>query len=272
MRRPSRLFRSGTLSVGTLSVGVLVPSLAVLGSLLPISTASAEPAPAPVVMNGTGAHVVANTFVRGTDEARSGISGVTDSNFAGYIFFDAPTSVTATFKVPVLSCPAGGGYETSAGASLQGPSGSTINFENAYVYMFCENGAASYTGSFVTGSSSSPTLTPWTFTPAAGDKIKLKITTGTNFSDTAKDVTQATSSSVSGPCSSCGGSVGGVSMSIGPVPPFGSVDWTQVMVDGGTLAASDPDRYQDVNGSDLLIKTSRITGGTAFKNTFVASS
>jgi hypothetical protein len=269
MRRARRL-----ILLSTLSAGILVPAVNLAGPLLPVSTANAETHAMAAALDGTVRNqVVADTFVPTPHATGSGISGVTDSNFAGYIFFNTPSSLTAAFKVPALSCPASGFYETSAGAVLSGPSGSTVSFENAFVYMFCENGASSYSGSFVTGNSSSPTDTPWTFTPVAGDKIKLKITTSASFLDVATDVTQAKSSSVSGPCSSCGGSEGGVSMSIGPVPPFGTVNWSHVTVDGGTLAASNPNRYQDVNGSDVLITTSRITGGgTSFTNAFVASS
>jgi hypothetical protein len=267
MFRASRRFLPGLFASGVL------PALAIAGSTMPVSAAAAEPVAPVVVVNGSLGGHVANLFTRVLHATGNRISAVTNSNFAGYIFFNSPTSLTATLKVPHLSCPASGFYETSAGAELQGPVSSSISFENAYVYMFCENGAASYSGSFVTGSASNPTMTPWTFTPAAGDKVKLRIVTAANFSDMVKDVTQTKSSSVSGPCSSCGGSEGGVSMSIGPAPPFGTVNWTHATVDGGTLAASDPDRYQDVNGSDVLITTSKITGGgSSFTNTFVASS
>jgi hypothetical protein len=267
--RPSRLLLSGALAVG-----ILVPALTVTGSLFPVTSAEAGTAAPPVVNVAMSGRVGANTFIRMAGaRAGSGISEVVNSNFAGYLTTSAPNSIQAAFRVPSLLCPASGSFETAAGAEVQGPIGSSVSFENADLYMFCNNGTPSYSGSFVYGTSSAPTTTSWTFTPHPLDKIKLKITTGATFTEVAKDVTHPATSTVSGVCTACGGSEANVSMDIGPVTPFGSLTWKNVRVDGGTLASSTPTAYQDVNGSDVLITTSPIsTGGTSFTNTFVASS
>jgi hypothetical protein len=269
MRKTSRLILSGAFAVG-----VVVPALTVAESLLPIPAADAGAGVASVFNGTVNGHAGLNTIVGMSGQVtRTAISGVDNSNFAGYLTTSSPNSIQAVFHVPTLSCPATGTYETAAGIEVQGPIGSSVAFENDDLYVFCNNGTASYRGSFVYGSSNAPTMTSWTFTPHVGDKLKLKITTGATFSTVVKDVTHPATSSVSGVCSACGGSEANVSMDIGPVPPFGTVTWKNVKVNGATLAASSPTAYQDVNGSDVLITTSPITsGGTSFTNTFVASS
>lgn len=252
---------------GTLALGALVPAVTVVGSLLSLQGADAGAA-TPVGVQAEAAGHAVNAYVRVPGRTVGSVTPQVNSNFAGYLTVQNPTSIQAVFHVPTLACPASGTYETSAGANVEGAS----DFENAFVYMFCINGSASYSGSFVYGPDGSPTVTSWRFTPRAGDKIKLKITTGATFTVTAKDVTMGRTSSVTGTCSGCNRTEANASMQIGPVPPFGTLDWTHVKVNGVALASSNPTLYQDVNGSDVLITTSAITGGTSFTNTFVASS
>jgi hypothetical protein len=266
MRRTKRLVLSGTVAVGA-----LVPALTVAGS--PLAVSANARAAAPFVTRGEVGGHDANTFTDVGEATGSRVPEVAGSTLAGYLTTSSPTSIQATMRVPPLFCPGSGSFETSAGVALQGPNETPVALEIDRVYLSCENGVPSYEGRFVYEMGASITSVPWTFTPRVGDELEFKITSGVIFSAVVKDVTRRAKSSVSATCRACAGAAADVSMESAPVPPFTKVNWTQVRVNSGTLAASHPTRYEEVNGSDVLIKTSRITGGgTAFMNRFVASS
>ncbi len=202
-------------------------------------------------------------------------SVVNKSNFAGYLFTNAPTAVTATFTVPSLDCTSVTG-QVIIGAGVEGPFGpSGAGFVNADLLAACFGGTAHYSGSFGSGTTGGGTSTPWSFTPVAGDRLAITVATpsGTSYQMKVRDATQAKGSKRSGSCSSCGGGTGSIEVNGNTPPPFGTIRWSSVTVNGGTLAAAGPMRYEQVNGTHVLIRTSAISSsGTSFTSTFVASS
>jgi len=195
------------------------------------------------------------------------------SNFAGYVF-PGGASVTATFKIPKVTCPTTGISSGAIGTGLNGGSAGASEF----LQFQCGFGSLTYFGYSRFGpivGGGGPHN--WTFSVSAGDTITSQITTPStgSISIVVHDVTKGLTDTDAGACASCSGSSGSVAVNgNSPIPNFKSVKWSGVGVDGMPLASMSPTAYVQVNAlQKVLISTSKIAkSGTTFTNRFVSAS
>lgn len=216
------------------------------------------------------AAVIAVTMVASPGVA-SAAAHTHSPTFAGYQVTDVPTTGTATFTLPTLTC-----TPTNAGIvpSLVFTNFGASNFTSAGVYVQCLGGVPNY-GSIIEinnrFSFHSQTLN-------AGDKIRFNIkVTATSTSVSITDTTNHSSvkSSVSGPGGGgtfTGASVGDSAIGSGPEPvaQFSTLAFSAIKVNnaplgaGGTLAGSDM-----YSGATLQISASNLSQtGSGFTTTF----
>jgi hypothetical protein len=202
------------------------------------------------------------------------LSVINNQVFAGYVATVAAGSATssaAQYKLPKLSC-------TSANRAITPVAGVAVNnnnlatFSAAFVFTGCQKGKAVYFPALViNGNEVNYTTTAF----HAGNVIKVatKVTTaGTTVSvtDTTTAVTKKrTGAGASSSSAYVGDSDWAVNGTILGVPSFGTLSFTNCLVDGKSLAASHPAKYQRVNGSTVQITTGALSStGTSFPTHF----
>ena len=195
--------------------------------------------------------------------------------FAGYqttVAAGSATSSAARFTVPKLSC-------TTATRAITPEAGVAVNNYKtssfAFVITGCVNGKATYfPGLVVNGKETDYTNTPL----SAGDVINLsaRVTTSGTTVQVA-DVTKGVTKKLTGAGASANaawiGDDAAVSGSTGKllgVPKFGTLTFTNCLIDGGTLAVSLPHEYQRVNSTNTVtIATGSLSStGTAFATNY----
>ncbi len=199
-------------------------------------------------------------------------SSTATSDWAGYWLTNAPLTLASTVKVPVVHCPSGGNSLLTEWTYLQG----SVGFAAEALEIACNNGSLAYSGQSYyepTGSPSGGKDVAWSFSPAAGNLITSDVSVKTNGSLAidVSDTTHSKSTSLTGSCAACAGSDGGVQTfpSTAPVPSFGTVDWTGVTVNGGSLQSVKPTLVDDSCGGKVVVTTSSIAAnGTAFTNSY----
>ncbi len=262
---------------GLAAVGVAVPSLMVIGG------AAAQAAPAPVVavpQSGSAVLVPVPTSSPGFATASTTIKNTTQ---AGY--FSNPGAITsfdATVVVPTLVCPTTGALENDASVQIAGGTSSSSFGAGSFIFLSCNSGVASYSaGTFVSSKTGEKTLSG---TVSAGDRMVTRITLATASGITTADVklideTTKTSVGIKGSSPALTSSYGwDVFQGSGQsVIDFGKLHWGGALVNGGTLAATNPTKYVLATGttstSTVLVSTSAIgSTGKTFTNKFLASS
>lgn len=188
------------------------------------------------------------------------------SNFAGYTFSDDPETTAASFTVPTLRC-SSALQSAQIWADIQATGGAVAEWA---LDLTCNGGTPSYSGDFNAASTQF-----WSFSPEAGDVLDTSITyAGTGaVTMSVTDVTRDETSSYDGSLAAPSGTSGTFEIWFpsGSGPNFGTLNWSAVMVNGGTLAASKPDAFNEQSGTTTLIVTSAIgTSGTSFSNVDVA--
>ena len=196
------------------------------------------------------------------------------STFAGYQSAVAPGSATssaASSSVPKLSC-------TTATRAVGPAAGVQANnnktFSSASLFTGCVNGkAVNYPALVINGHE-----TPYPKSPfSAGDVINLSTnvtTKGTTVQVT--DVTTGASQKLTGAGASASAAYIGDTAWVNStgtllgVPNFGTLTFTKCRIDGITLAASLPYRYQRVNSSNIVqIATGALPStGTRFATSY----
>ena len=246
-------FRMPALAVTIGAVAVVAP---VLGLVAPAQAAAGP--------NGGGSPA--------SGQARA-LSVKSSTVFAGYQATVAGGSATssAQYKLPKLSCTsATSGITPVAGADVN--IGGTVTFSSAFAFAICQNGKAVYFPALlINGSETNYTSTAF----HAGNVIKVstKVTAaGTTVS--VRDVTTGVTKKLTGPGEK--GTVAYIGDSdvtfsgaeVG-VPNFGTLTFTNCLVNGKALAAAHPAKYQRVNGSTVQITTGALSSaGTAFPTHF----
>jgi hypothetical protein len=195
--------------------------------------------------------------------------GTTSSAFAGYLLPNAVTSLTATWTVPRPTCSATSDIGDAASVQIDGNGAGIGDFFE----FTCLDGVDDYTGT-VRLFSGSGTTKPLSFTMSAGDKLVTRITTTATTATLVVTDGAKKSTKISGHEAGAGANNGWVEMQgYPPIVDFGSLKWSGVKVNGGSLASVTPVPYSLVNAEGTtLVSTSAISGGTAFTNVFHASS
>lgn len=193
-------------------------------------------------------------------------SNSSSTSFAGYVSSPAGVSkVSADFTVPKITC----------GASNQGigPAiflAGTSVFSGVGAEAVCSSGSASYTVAIVINNTESHVLSI-----SGGDRVKASLSeTASKTSVSFKDLTTGVSKSATG----SGGSVteallGDDAVVIGgsqvPVPTFKKTAFSACLVGAVALGSTSPVAYNmKTSGGILQVRTSALTGGNAFKETF----
>lgn len=190
--------------------------------------------------------------------------------FAGYITPPTTiTSVAATVTLPSFACT----RKTTAVAAIAtvyDPSGA--KFSGAEVYLGC----SARKEMLAALSDVDNAFTPLSVSMATGDTVALSASCGpSGISITVDDETTSStgtnSSSSPETCTQAEAGDDGVSKGTGatvvPLPPFGALDYTGVMVNGSAIGASTPGVANYNEGKKNVITTGPLTGGTAFTTT-----
>lgn len=244
-------FRAPAIAI-TVGVAVVAPVLSL-----------AVPAQAAATGHGGG----------GAAGAHAGTASVINNTvFAGYeatVAAGSATSSAAQYKLPALSC-------TSANRAITPVAGVGVNgnttYSAAFVFTGCQGGKAVYFPALViSGNEVNYTTTAF----HAGNLIKVatKVTTaGTTVSvtdATTKVTKKRTGSGASSSVAYVGDSDWAVNGTILGVPKFGTLTFTNCLVDGKALAAAHPAKNQRVNGSIVQITAGALSSaGTAFATHF----
>lgn len=200
--------------------------------------------------------------------------------FAGYqVLTPSPgteTSVQAQLTVPSLACTAAPPSLMVAAVVLDGPDGPvSVGIEG-----FCNgSGAASYMAMY--GS------TEQTIAIAAGDKVRLYVTTTTSGSPfewrtrvddltTGVQVSERNNNKRSYTPSSVWVGVANQLSATHPLPDFSKIQWSDVRVDGSVLGAANPQGYDLIKNPShpkvLALASPLSPAGGSFTNTWVRSS
>lgn len=190
--------------------------------------------------------------------------------FAGYITPPTTvTSATATVSPPSFSC-AKKFTAVASGVIVFDPTGS--KFSGAEVYVACsakKEMLAAYVD--IDNSFTAPTVI---INP--GDTVVLSVTCGSSgISVSVNDETTSSSGgrSSSTPETCTQAEVGddavvkGGRSGLVPLPAFGMLDFSAVMVNGSTLGSFGPTAANYSEGKKNVITTGALTGGTAFSTT-----
>lgn len=260
----SRLLIAGSAAMGA---GALVLSLAG-------ATPAGASGPSSAAQSTAGQQlplVTPSAAVTPTTEKSQGLAGY------GFSSTGTITSFDATIVVPTLACPPTGAYASDISAQLVGTIGG-----GSFLYLKCATGTASYQG--VVGISQGGASKD--FAVSSGDTVETQLTVTTSGGSTTVQavVTDTTSSTVTKKVvtkkkvlvETKGWAilqdVGGAATN--PIPPFGTLQWSSVTVNGGTLQSANPVKYNLYNSVNKeLVSTSAIAGtGNAFTNKFQHSS
>jgi hypothetical protein len=191
--------------------------------------------------------------------------------FAGYI--TPPTTITsvdATVTLPSFACT----RKTTAVAAIATVYDSAgAKFSGAEVYLGCSGRKQM----LVALADIDNVFTSLTVSMASGNTVALSATCGpSGISITVDDETTASSGSDSSSspetCTQAEAGDDGVSKGTGsavvPLPPFGALDYTGVMVNGSAIGSSSPGVANYTEGKKNVITTGALTsGGTAFTTT-----
>jgi hypothetical protein len=201
--------------------------------------------------------------------ARTSASSVINSpGFAGYqapVTPGSATSSAARFKVPKLSC-------TSAYRGIAPGAGVVVNafrsVSTAYLFAVCHQGRVLYFLALVVNGNQVNYATP----VHAGNVIKVsaKVTTTrttVQVTDVTTGVTKKRTGRGARSSAAYVGDDGVIANGIlRGVPSFGTLTFTNCLIDGKALAHSHPHRFQRVNSRKIVqIATGALSsGGTAF--------
>lgn len=193
--------------------------------------------------------------------------------FAGYITPPATvTSIDASVTLPSFACTKK--RKTTAVAAIATVYDSTgAKFSGAEVYLGCSG----KTQMLVALADIDNVFTSLTVSMASGNTVALSATCGpSGISITVDDETTASSGSDSSSspetCTQAEAGDDGVSKGTGsavvPLPAFGALDYTGVMVNGSAIGSSSPGVANYAEGKKNVITTGALTsGGTAFTTT-----
>jgi hypothetical protein len=207
---------------------------------------------------------------------RSTAAPISNHTFAGYqtnVTTGSATSSAATFTVPKLSC-------TTAARTIAADVGVAANNFNsdsiAGVATQCASGKAVYFPSLVANNTEAD-YTALHF--AAGNVINLSASvTTTGITVQVTDVT--TGVTVTNTITGAGASANAAWIGDDPwysstgtllgVPNFGTLTFTNCLIDGNTLQSWNPQQYQRVNSTGVVqIATGALSaGGNAFTTTY----
>jgi Peptidase A4 family len=186
---------------------------------------------------------------------------------AGWLAPPGPSTVSATFKIPHISC-------TSANVGIA--PGAYLNvgigggFSGAGVSEYCENGQLTDEAYSVINSTQTAL-----FTVNLGDTMAVSISE-TLKGGTSEKVTDVTTGATASPTGAGGGPTGVFAGTLGivingsylGVPTFTNVPFSAVRIGGKTLGSVKPAELERVSGKTVQLVPSAITGGTAFKVLF----
>jgi hypothetical protein len=221
----------------------------------------------------TGSLLLAG-LVAGSSGAATANTKPAKSYFAAYYAYPATvSSVQATITLPTYKCKktenitAGvGNYDATANA-----------WSSSYVYLGCGKIGHKYGPAYGTGLEVDGVTTYPALTMEAGNSIEFIQTCGPSGSVATIDnltTTESVTASSSNP-GSCADAYAGEDGVTGkgpggqdPLPPFGAVDYTNVMVNGEPIGTFAPVPYNYYEGKKNVITVGPITdGGTAFVTT-----
>jgi hypothetical protein len=190
--------------------------------------------------------------------------------FAGYITPPATaTSVAATVTLPSFACTKKM-TAVAAIATVYDPTGA--KFSGAEVYLACSRRKETL-GALADIDNA---FTILNVTMASGDTVALSATCGpSGISITVDDETTSSigtdSSSSAETCTQAEAGDDGVAKGTGsavvPLPPFGALDYMDVMVNGSAIGSSSPGAANYNEGKKNVITTGALTGGNAFTTT-----
>lgn len=196
-------------------------------------------------------------------------AAVPSDGLAGYLATNrsAPlTSFDATVVVPTITCPASGTFTSEISTQVDGNLSGGTFFE-----LTCRAGTASYSGiasASATGPTG-PTGTKVKTVPLSpGDEIETAITFASSASTTtetvkATDVTSGFAVRLKASTTAGGDTYGwDILPSNIAVVPFGTLHWSGVKLDGGSLSATTLTKFVTVsNATDgPLVSTSTVSG------------
>jgi hypothetical protein len=188
----------------------------------------------------------------------------------------AITGLSGTFVVPTLECPTSGTYEV--GLSVQVVGGLS---GGSFAQLGCTTGSASYSA---IAAFAGTKATEIAVAPGNSITTDISLTSATGYTTVAETVTNGTTGVVVKKSERKKKALTDTAAWLivqringtkgSPIPPFGTLRWSGASVNGASLLAAAPHRY-DMQGTtkDVLVSTQAIgsTGGS-FTNTFVASS
>jgi hypothetical protein len=195
----------------------------------------------------------------------------TRNPFAGYV--TAPTtisSVTATIKVPALTCAKKTQAVTAAATVYDS---SNANFSSAIVYLGCSRRKETLVAlAEVNNTTYFPSVDLNT-----GDTVVLSATCGASgikvtIDDTATNSSANESAATAETCTQAEAGQGGVlndnGSSLVSLPTFGAVDFTAAMVNGSALSSVSASEINYFEGKKNVITAGPLTeSGTAFTTT-----
>jgi len=204
-----------------------------------------------------------------TSARASAPSVINSPGFAGYQASVAPGSATssaARFKVPKLSC-------TSAYRGIAPGAGVVVNafrsVSTAYLFAICFHGRAEYFLALVVNGNQVNYATP--VHPGNVIKVSAKVTTKATtvqVTDVTTGVTKKRTGRGARSSAAYAGEdgVGSAKGTLLGVPSFGTLTFTNCLIDGKALGHSHPARIQRVNSRKIVqIATGALSsGGTAF--------
>ncbi len=199
---------------------------------------------------------------------------ISTRTFAGYqtaVAAGSATSSAARFTVPKLSC---GAATRAIGPAAGVEVNNNQTFSSAFLFTGCVNGkSVDFPALVINGSETNYPKSLF----SAGDVISLstKVTTaGTTVQ--ARDASTGVTRKLTGAGAAASAAYIGDSAwftsggALLGVPNFGTLTFTNCLIDGGALAVSLPSQYQRVNSSSTVqIATGSLSpGGTTFATTY----
>jgi len=236
----------------------------VLGAM-PAASASASVHSVPASVQPIFTHVMPGTTLR-----NSHWSGY-DATSGGY------TAVQASWTQPSVNCSKGGDVVFWVG--LGGGTASSDSLQQNGTFAQCEGGNPVYSAWWETWPCNA--ITPYGGTVKPGDQMTASTVNlgGNKYQLTVTDTTEGWS--VDPTKTGCNGGTEAtaevitetpeIGRHLAHLPNFGSVKYTSATINNAALASANPSKVIMARGGVVMDKTSKITGGNSFSNTWKAS-